>query len=130
MRTGLRPIQTAQKRSMEKERGRTPPRHRRDPRGLTPLSDYLRALWPSTTPRAGRPIETAKQVGDAATKTYRQGVRAGEYVSQPNPPLTRDQVRLLNTDKVVSGMEPTLGDLGVQPRRLEEFFAVFKDMHS
>jgi hypothetical protein len=27
-------------------------------------------------------LETAKQVGDAATKTYRQGVRAGEYVSQ------------------------------------------------
>ncbi|MFL5100998.1 MAG: hypothetical protein ACJ8E5_10380, partial [Xanthobacteraceae bacterium] len=27
-------------------------------------------------------IETAKQVGDAATTTYRQGVRAGEYVSQ------------------------------------------------
>jgi hypothetical protein len=27
-------------------------------------------------------IETAKQVGDAATKTYRQGQRAGEYVSQ------------------------------------------------
>ena len=27
-------------------------------------------------------IETAKQVGDAAAKTYRQGVRASEYVSQ------------------------------------------------
>ena len=27
-------------------------------------------------------IETAKQVGDAAATTYRQGVRAGEYVSQ------------------------------------------------
>ena len=45
----------------------------------------------------------------------------------PNPPLTRDQVRLLKTDKVASGMEPTLGDLGVQPRLLEEFLAVFKD---
>jgi NADH dehydrogenase len=44
----------------------------------------------------------------------------------PNPPLTRDQVRLLKTDKVVSGMEPTLGDLGVQPRPLEEFLAAFK----
>lgn len=41
--------------------------------------------------------------------------------------MTRDQVRLLKTDKVVSGMEPTLGDLGVQPRLLEEFLAVFKD---
>jgi hypothetical protein len=47
----------------------------------------------------------------------------------PNPPLTRDQVRLLKTDKVVSGMEPTLGDLGVQPRPLEEFLAVFKDKY-
>ena len=27
-------------------------------------------------------IETAKQVSDAAATTYRQGVRAGEYVSQ------------------------------------------------
>jgi NADH dehydrogenase len=48
----------------------------------------------------------------------------------PNPPLTRDQVRLLKTDKVVSGAEPTLGDLGVQPRPLEEFLAVFKDKYS
>ena len=45
----------------------------------------------------------------------------------PNPPLTRDQVRLLKTDKVVSGAAPTLGDLGVQPRPLEKFLAVFKD---
>src|SRR6266852_1530891 len=48
----------------------------------------------------------------------------------PNPTLTRDQVRLLKTDKVVSGAEPTLGDLGVQPRPLEDFLAVFKDKHS
>jgi NADH dehydrogenase len=45
----------------------------------------------------------------------------------PNPPLTRDQVRLLKTDKVVSGAEPTLGDLGVQPRPLEEFLAALKE---
>jgi hypothetical protein len=45
----------------------------------------------------------------------------------PNPPLTRDQVRLLKTDKVVSGTEPTLGDLGVQPRPLEEFLAALKE---
>jgi uncharacterized protein YbjT (DUF2867 family) len=47
----------------------------------------------------------------------------------PNPPLTRDQVRLLKTDKIVSGMEPTLGDLRVQPRPLEEFLEVFKNAH-
>jgi NADH dehydrogenase len=48
----------------------------------------------------------------------------------PNPPLTRDQVRLLKTDKVVSGAEPTLGDLGVQSRPLEEFLTIFKDKYS
>ena len=48
----------------------------------------------------------------------------------PNPPLTRDQVRLLQTDKVVSGAEPTLGDLGVQPQPIEEFLAVFRDRYT
>ena len=48
----------------------------------------------------------------------------------PNPPLTRDQVRLLKTDKVVSGAEPTLGDLDVHPRPLEEFLAALKDRYS
>src|SRR6266404_2574739 len=53
-------------------------------------------------------------------------MQAGLLELLPNPPLTRDQVRLLKTDKVVSGAEPTLGDLGVQPRPLGEFLAVFK----
>ena len=47
----------------------------------------------------------------------------------PNPPLTRDQVRLLKTDKVVSGVEPTLGDLAVPRRPLEEFLQVLKDKY-
>ena len=55
---------------------------------------------------------------------------AGLLELLPNPPLTRDQVRLLKTDKVVSGMEPTLGDLGVQPRPLEEFLTVLKDKYN
>jgi NADH dehydrogenase len=54
-------------------------------------------------------------------------MQAGLLELMPNPPLTRDQVKLLKTDKVVSGVESTLGDLGVQPRPLEEFLAVFKD---
>jgi uncharacterized protein YbjT (DUF2867 family) len=54
-------------------------------------------------------------------------LQAGLLGLLPNPPLTRDQVRLLKTDKVVSGMEPTLRDLGVQPRPLEEFLAAFQD---
>jgi len=53
-------------------------------------------------------------------------MQAGLLELLPDPPLTRDQVRLLKTDKVVSGKEPTLGDLGVQPRRLEDFFAIVK----
>ena len=32
----------------------------------------------------------------------------------------------MSADKVTSGGEPTLGDLGVQPRPLEEFLAVLK----
>jgi len=54
-------------------------------------------------------------------------LQAGWLELLPNPPLTCDQVRLLKTDKVVSGAEPTLGDLGVQPRLLEEFLAAFKE---
>ena len=54
-------------------------------------------------------------------------MQAGLLELLSNPPLTRDQVRLLKTDKVLSGAEPTLGDLGVQLRPLEEFLAVFKD---
>jgi NADH dehydrogenase len=57
-------------------------------------------------------------------------IQAGLLELLPNPPLTRDQVRLLKTDKVVSGIEPTLGDLGVQPRPLQDFLAVFKDKYS
>ena len=57
-------------------------------------------------------------------------MQAGLLELLPNPSLTRDQVRLLKTDKVVSGIEPTLGDLGIQPWPLEEFLAVFKDKYS
>jgi uncharacterized protein YbjT (DUF2867 family) len=57
-------------------------------------------------------------------------MQAGLLEFFPNPPLTRDQVRLLKTDKVVSGAESTLGDLGVQPWPLEEFLAVLKDRES
>jgi uncharacterized protein YbjT (DUF2867 family) len=47
----------------------------------------------------------------------------------PDPPLTRDQVRLLKTDKVVSGREPTLADLGVHPRPLQAFLPVLKEKY-
>ncbi|MBV9198210.1 MAG: sugar nucleotide-binding protein [Alphaproteobacteria bacterium] len=54
-------------------------------------------------------------------------IQAGLLELLPNAPLTRDQVRLLKTDKVVSGLEPTLGDLGVQARPLEQFLTAFRD---
>ena len=54
-------------------------------------------------------------------------MQAGLLELLPNSPLTRDQVRLLKTDKVASGAELTLGDLGVQLRPLDEFLTVFKD---
>jgi uncharacterized protein YbjT (DUF2867 family) len=44
----------------------------------------------------------------------------------PAPPLTRDQVRLLKTDKINSGREPTLADLGVRPTDLRAFLRAFK----
>jgi uncharacterized protein YbjT (DUF2867 family) len=37
----------------------------------------------------------------------------------PGAPITRDKVRLLRTNKVVSGSEPTLGDVGIEPKALE-----------
>jgi NADH dehydrogenase len=48
----------------------------------------------------------------------------------PDAPLTRDQVRLLRTDKVVSGSEPTLADVGVVSTALEtivpEYLAAYR----
>jgi NADH dehydrogenase len=44
----------------------------------------------------------------------------------PMPPLTRDQVRLLKTDKVVSGREPTLDDLGIHPTPLREYLPLLR----
>jgi uncharacterized protein YbjT (DUF2867 family) len=47
----------------------------------------------------------------------------------PSPPFTRDRVRLLKTDKVVSGREPTLADLGVHPSSLQDFLPVLKEKY-
>lgn len=44
----------------------------------------------------------------------------------PAPPLTRDQVRLLKTDKINSGREPTLADLGIRPTDLRAFLRTLK----
>ncbi|GEO17382.1 complex I NDUFA9 subunit family protein [Microvirga aerophila] len=47
----------------------------------------------------------------------------------PSAPLTRDQVRLLRTDKVVSGSEPTLADLGVEAKALETIVPGYLAVH-
>ena len=57
-------------------------------------------------------------------------MQAGLLEQLPNPPLTRDQVRLLKTDKVLSGVEPTPGIWVYGRGRLRSFLAVFKDKYS
>jgi NADH dehydrogenase len=47
----------------------------------------------------------------------------------PKAPLTRDQVRLLKTDKVVSGSEPTLADAGVEAKALETIVPEYLEMY-
>lgn len=51
---------------------------------------------------------------------------AGILEVLPAPPLTRDQVRLLKTDKINSGRAPTFADLGVRPTDLRSFLRAFK----
>jgi NADH dehydrogenase len=45
----------------------------------------------------------------------------------PNPPLTRDQVKLLRRDNVVSGLFPGLIELGVRPTALEAVIPTYLD---
>ena len=47
-------------------------------------------------------------------------ILAGVMASHPNPPLTRDQVKLLRQDNVVGEQALTLQDLGILPVRVEE----------
>ena len=47
----------------------------------------------------------------------------------PKPPLTRDQVRLLKRDNVVSGTRPGLTDLGVKPTALEVVIPSYLDRY-
>jgi hypothetical protein len=43
--------------------------------------------------------------------------------------LTRDQVRLLKTDKIPGGQQPTLVDLGMQQQPLEDFLPALRDKY-
>jgi NADH dehydrogenase len=48
----------------------------------------------------------------------------------PYPPLTRDQVKLLKRDNVVSGLFPGLAELGVPPTAVEAVIAGYLDRFS
>jgi NADH dehydrogenase len=43
----------------------------------------------------------------------------------PNPPLTRDQVKLMKRDNVVEGNTLTLEDLGIEPISVEEILPTY-----
>ena len=43
----------------------------------------------------------------------------------PTPPLTRDQVKLMKQDNVVTGKELTLEDLGISPISVEEILSTY-----
>jgi NADH dehydrogenase len=43
----------------------------------------------------------------------------------PNPPLTRDQVKLMKQDNVIEGNELTLEDLGISPVSVEEILSTY-----
>ena len=43
----------------------------------------------------------------------------------PNPPLTRDQVRLMKGDNVVDGNALILQDLGIVPASVEEIMPTY-----
>lgn len=47
----------------------------------------------------------------------------------PKPPLTRDQVKLLKSDNVVSGTLPTLEDLGIEPTAAETIIPTYLDRY-
>ena len=47
-------------------------------------------------------------------------ILAGAVAWHPNPPLTRDQVKLLRSDNVVTEQALTLKDLGIRPVPVEE----------
>jgi len=47
----------------------------------------------------------------------------------PSPPLTRDQLRLLKVDNVVSGEQPTFADLDLSPQAIEAVLPRYMDVY-
>ena len=53
------------------------------------------------------------------------GTLAAVMAFFPNPPLTRDQVKLMKQDNVIEGNELTLEDLGISPVSVEEILSTY-----
>jgi uncharacterized protein YbjT (DUF2867 family) len=47
----------------------------------------------------------------------------------PSPPITRNQVELMQVDNVPSSEMPGFGDLGISPHAVEDTLQVFLRMH-
>ena len=47
------------------------------------------------------------------------------FVTSPDPPLTRDQVKLMKRDNMVEGNTSTLEDLGIGPASVEEILPTY-----
>ena len=47
----------------------------------------------------------------------------------PNPPITRNQVELMQVDTVTSPEMPGFGDLGISPRAVEETLQEILRLH-
>lgn len=54
-------------------------------------------------------------------------IQAGFLQFLPNPPLTPDQIKLMEQDNVVSGAFPGLKDLGIQPELAEAVLPTYLD---
>lgn len=52
-------------------------------------------------------------------------VQAAFLECLPKPPLTRDQVRLMMVDNVVSGNNPGLSELGILPTAVEAILPTY-----
>lgn len=55
------------------------------------------------------------------------GLQAAVLEKLPKPPLTRDQLRLLAEDNVVSGSLPGLAELGIEPTAIEAVLPLYLD---
>lgn len=97
-------------------------RHRSSAADAGAGSVHLRSGWSTTllVPRAARVFApSARTTSPAPVDPFPLAELLAVALERllPHPPLTCDQVRLLKTDKLISGTEPSVSDLGITPRR-------------